>query len=39
MAASTNYNVSEPAELRRITNLIVTEWNQFVNREKRVNVS
>lgn len=29
-------DLSEPAELQKISNLLVTEWSQFVAREKKV---
>jgi hypothetical protein len=31
-------DLSEPAELQKISNLLVTEWSQFVAREKKVSI-
>ena len=29
-------DLSEPAQLEKISSLVISEWNQFVSREKRV---
>lgn len=33
---SAERDLSEPAELQKINNLMITEWEQFVAREKKV---